>query len=116
MTKRLLDTDCEKELTDKLFDISNNIFVSVGIFHKKTLIQVRKFSGGLRTKIGVTLYPDEFEKVLKQLPKTKKIVNVGRFTLVKGSSTLKIVRNDGKEFLLPDECILKLTSFWLIFT
>ena len=43
--------------------------------------------------------------VVEQLPRTKKIVNVGRFTLVKGVSALKIVRSDGKEFLLPDECV-----------
>ena len=92
------------------FDLSNSIFVTVGVFKNKTLIQFRKFSGGLSTKIGVGLYPDEFERIVENIAQKKKMVTVGRFTLTKGVATLKITRKDGKVIVLPDECVDQLES------
>ena len=110
MAKRFSNSDVAKVMEDIKFDLSNSIFLTVGFFRNKTLIQFRKFSGGLRTNVGVGLYPEEFEKIIENIAQKKKMVTVGRFTLTRGVATLKVARKDGKFIVLPDECVVNLES------
>ena len=101
----------EETMKDKLYSLQDSIKVSVAIYNTKVMVNVRKYNRAYPTKVGVTMYGDEFAEFIAASQQKKKTASCKRFTFHKTGKSQKITRvHDQQQITLQEK---QLTTLYM---